>query len=151
MFTASGGQPPYQYKVISGVSTIDATGKFTAGAVAETATVQVIDASANATTAQAVVQIPARVCGNVGENAVMTLTCPTGTKFKAIQFASYGTPTGTCGGFAVSTCNASTSMATVQSLCLNQATCAIGANNTVFAMDPCGGTKKALAVQAICY
>ena len=40
------------------------------------------------------------ICGTAAENGTMSLTCPAGQTISAIDFASYGTPNGACGGFA---------------------------------------------------
>jgi hypothetical protein len=79
----------------------------------------------------------------------MTLTCPAGKTIHSIDFASYGTPVGSCGGFSASSCNASTSISVVINHCIGQATCSIYADNSVFG-DPCPGTAKLLDVQATC-
>ncbi|HVV49258.1 MAG TPA: hypothetical protein VHO06_06350, partial [Polyangia bacterium] len=88
-------------------------------------------------------------CATAAENGTITLTCPTGQKVNAIDFASYGTPNGTCGAFTTSTCNATTSTMDVSTPCLGQNTCTVGANNGVFG-DPCVGTVKRLYVQVRC-
>ena len=86
------------------------------------------------------------VCGTVGEGGSLTLTAPSGT-FYNIDFASYGNPTGTCGSYALGSCNASSSMSIVQAACVGLTTCTIAATNGTFT-DPCGGTLKNLRVQA---
>ncbi|MCU0665244.1 MAG: SUEL-type lectin domain-containing protein, partial [Myxococcota bacterium] len=63
--------------------------------------------------------------------------------------ASYGTPTGSCPSFATSACHASSSKSNVESRCLNQQSCSVGANNGVFG-DPCSGQPKKLAVVYTC-
>jgi len=92
------------------------------------------------------------VCGISSENSVLVLTCPHGQAFSSIVFASYGTPSGiSCSTFQVSTdCHASTSLAVVQSLCLNLTSCSISVSNDVFKLDPCLGTAKHLSVSAEC-
>ena len=44
-------------------------------------------------------------CGSVGNLNNMSLICPAGIISK-INFASYGTPTGSCPNYAIGTCNA---------------------------------------------
>ncbi len=93
---------------------------------------------------------PAIACGSTTvEGASTTVTCPPGKTMTAINFASYGTPTGTCGAFAFGGCHAGSSMAVVQGLCLGQNSCNVTGHNDVFG-DPCGGTSKHLAIQATC-
>ncbi len=86
------------------------------------------------------------ICNTVAENGNLTLTATSGT-ITAIAFASYGTPTGSCGSFATSSCNASTSVSVVQAACVGNKTCTVAATNGVFG-DPCVGTVKRLYVEA---
>ena len=79
------------------------------------------------------------------ENGSLTATAPTGAVFTQVVFASYGTPTGS-GPFALSGCNASTSVSYVSSLAIGQNQVVIYANNVNFG-DPCSGTGKKLAVE----
>jgi hypothetical protein len=87
-------------------------------------------------------------CGSTINLSNLTLTCTTGVINK-IQFASYGTPTGTCGNYQVGACNDLNSTAIVESYCLNQASCTVPALTNIFG-DPCYGTVKYLTVQAEC-
>ena len=87
------------------------------------------------------------ICATAAENGNLVLTAPAGGTISAITFASYGTPTGSCGSYATSACNAPTSTSVVTSACVGQNTCSIAANNTTFT-DPCNGTVKKMYVQA---
>jgi hypothetical protein len=89
------------------------------------------------------------VCGTAAEAASATLTCPQGQVIDAVVFASYGTPTGTCGSFATSDCDATTSEAMVQSLCVGQSACSVTAANGTFG-DPCHDVTKNLAIEVSC-
>lgn len=89
------------------------------------------------------------VCGAANENGSANLTCPSGTTISSVRFASYGTPTGSCGSYAAGSCNASTSRVVVEAACLGKTSCSVPANNSTFG-DPCRGTAKRLAVEAIC-
>jgi hypothetical protein len=88
-------------------------------------------------------------CDTAGENGSVNLSCPTGKAITEIVFASYGTPTGTCGGYAVGSCNAQSSRSVVESRCLGQASCTVPASAATFG-DPCVGTAKSLTVQIVC-
>ncbi|MFO0679751.1 MAG: LamG-like jellyroll fold domain-containing protein [Polyangiaceae bacterium] len=90
----------------------------------------------------------ARVCGTAVEGGTATLTCPAGMWIETINFASYGTPTGSCGSFATSSCNATRSLDVAKTACLGHRSCTIPANDATFG-DPCGGTNE-LKVQATC-
>ena len=91
-----------------------------------------------------------RVCALAPEGAYIRLNCETGVISK-IDFASYGTPKGDCGGhFRVdSTCSASSSLKTVEAKCLGRKTCTVPANNQLFG-DPCYNLFKYLAVVGSC-
>ncbi len=88
-------------------------------------------------------------CGTAAEGASVTLTCPQGQIIDSVTFASYGTPSGTCGSLAVGTCNAASSATTVQSQCVGRARCTVAASNDTFT-DPCRSTTKKLAVEVSC-
>lgn len=89
-------------------------------------------------------------CGLGDENATVSLRCDEGATITAIDFASYGTPSGTCdNGFATSSCHAGSSQQVVESACLGKQSCQVQARNSVFG-DPCSGTRKRLAVGYSC-
>lgn len=88
--------------------------------------------------------------GEVAENSDLTLTCAAGSgSITNITFASFGTPSGTCGSFAAdSKCDSAASMATVAAACVGKTSCTISATNSEFGGDPCLNIKKRLAVEA---
>lgn len=86
------------------------------------------------------------LCGTATEAGTLIVTAPPGTVFTAVQFASYGTPNGSCGSFSLSGCHAANSANIVQSYVLGQHSAAIPATNDVFG-DPCPGIQKRLYVQ----
>ena len=89
-----------------------------------------------------------QICGTAGEDGTATLTAPAGATFTSVEFASYGTPSGTCGSFALGGCHATNSLSIVQGYLIGQTgTVNIPATNALFG-DPCDGTSKSLAVQA---
>lgn len=88
------------------------------------------------------------VCAVASENQTLSITAPPGTTFTSVDFASYGTPNGSCGSFTLGSCHATNSQSIVEGYLLNQSgTVTIPANNGVFG-DPCFGTFKRLYVQA---
>ncbi|TCJ14349.1 HYR domain-containing protein [Flaviaesturariibacter flavus] len=87
------------------------------------------------------------ICGTAAENGTITLRAPAGTVIDRIDFASYGTPNGSCGNFTQGGCHAFNSKSVVESLALGRNTATISATNGVFG-DPCGGTVKRLYIQA---
>jgi hypothetical protein len=87
------------------------------------------------------------ICATADENGNLVLTAPTGAVISAINFASYGTPNGTCGNFTIGACNATNSKTVVEGYALGRNSVTIPANNAVFG-DPCYGTFKRLYVQA---
>ena len=90
-----------------------------------------------------------QICSSVVERSNAILTCPIGSTIKSIDFASYGTPTGICGNYQKSTCNAINSQNIVGSLCLGRQTCTVSATNSIFS-DPCVRTSKRLSITATC-
>jgi hypothetical protein len=89
------------------------------------------------------------VCGTAAEDASLTVSCPAGQIIDSVVFASYGTPSGSCGSFAVGDCNAESSAAMVQTLCAGKRTCSVTAANGTFG-DPCHNTTKRLAIEVSC-
>jgi hypothetical protein len=87
------------------------------------------------------------VCGTANESLSLTLTAPTGAIFDQINYASYGTPNGTCGLYSNGSCHSAISQTTCELYFLNKSTATIPANNGVFG-DPCPGTGKRLYVEA---
>jgi len=68
-------------------------------------------------------------------------------KITSIDFASYGTPNGSCGAFIMGGCNAANSVSICNTAFLGKNSASVNATNAVFG-DPCGGTFKRLYVQA---
>lgn len=89
------------------------------------------------------------VCGTGDENTSVSVACPGGGTIAGLQFASYGTPTGSCGTYATSMCNSATSTSVVTTACVGNAGCTVPATNGNFG-DPCGGTFKHLYIAAKC-
>jgi len=89
------------------------------------------------------------ICATAAENGTATLSCPAGKTITSVTYASYGTPSGSCGSFADGSCKASSSVALVSNACVGKASCTVAANNATFG-DPCAGVVKRLNVQAVC-
>ncbi|PRX49843.1 hypothetical protein [Salegentibacter salegens] len=87
------------------------------------------------------------VCATVNENGNLNISAPEGTVFTSVDFASYGTPDGTCENFTLGTCHATNSQTVVEGYLLGNNSATIPATNTVFG-DPCSGVGKRLYVQA---
>jgi len=88
------------------------------------------------------------VCGIAPNNDWVTLNCPSG-KFSKVIFASFGTPTGTCGSFAISACHSPKSVQVITDSCIGKTTCMVRASSHYYD-DPCFGTTKKLAVELAC-
>jgi hypothetical protein len=93
--------------------------------------------------------VAASTCGSAAEHSNLALACPSGQVITGVTFASYGTPKGSCGSFAKSSCDASDSVSVVSGACLGKSSCTIAANNATFG-DPCSGTRKHLDAQVTC-
>ncbi len=87
------------------------------------------------------------ICGTAGEGGVVTLTAPAGNVFTSIEFASYGTPNGSCGSFTLGGCHATNSSTICATALVGHNSASINATNAVFG-DPCSGTVKRLYIQA---
>ncbi|PWA35777.1 D-galactoside/L-rhamnose binding SUEL lectin domain-containing protein [Artemisia annua] len=83
------------------------------------------------------------------KNPVMQLKCEDGYTIASIDFASYGTPQGSCQTYTTGKCHASTSASILSKACEGQNSCKIEVSNSVFG-DPCPRTVKTLAVKARC-
>ncbi|MBP6574412.1 MAG: hypothetical protein KA230_08175, partial [Flavobacteriales bacterium] len=88
------------------------------------------------------------VCGAAYDFGTTVLTAPPGAVFTSVEFASYGTVTGSCGSYVIGSCHAANSMSVVQGLVLGQNSVSIPAIPSTFGIDPCVGTLKQLVVQA---
>ena len=87
--------------------------------------------------------------GTANEGANVVMTAPAGTTFVGVQFASYGSPTGTAGSYVIGPCHAANSLAVVSTYLLGQSgTINIPATNAVFG-DPCVGVGKLLDITAV--
>jgi hypothetical protein len=86
------------------------------------------------------------ICASAAEGNSLTLSAPAGKVITSIDFASYGTPGGSCGNFTTGWCHSPSSMSAFAGA-IGQNSFTIQATNTIFG-DPCGGTVKWLYVQA---
>lgn len=104
-----------------------------------------------------------RVC--ISSNTTTTSTtvdigCPYSNQtISSVIFASYGTPTGECGRYQVSGCNAGSSVAHVERYCLYQNKCTIPLGDDSFGLNPenwgneCGNsqsTHRWLNAEVVC-
>ncbi|XP_021900324.1 beta-galactosidase 10 [Carica papaya] len=87
-----------------------------------------------------------------GDNNVATvlLKCPKNTHISNVKFASFGTPTGTCGSYSKGDCHDPNSSSVVEKVCLGKTECAIELSEENFGKDLCPGITKKLAVEASC-
>ncbi|GMH08039.1 hypothetical protein Nepgr_009879 [Nepenthes gracilis] len=79
----------------------------------------------------------------------MYLQCENGHVI-AIEFASYGTPQGTCQKYSKGDCHAPNSLDVVAAACQGRESCSVEISNAVFGGDPCRSIVKTLAVEARC-
>lgn len=78
------------------------------------------------------------------------LQCPEGRQISSIKFASFGSPGGSCGAFQKGSCHGIQSSSVVEKECVGQKFCYIMLSVEKFGEDPCPGTSKSLAVEALC-
>ncbi|XP_010939579.1 beta-galactosidase 2 [Elaeis guineensis] len=86
---------------------------------------------------------------NYGRSKVH-LSCDHGRKITKIKFASFGTPQGVCGSFSEGSCHAHESYDAFEKNCVGQEKCSVTIVPEVFGGDPCPGTMKRIAVEALC-
>ncbi|KAL2521087.1 Beta-galactosidase 3 [Forsythia ovata] len=92
---------------------------------------------------------------NTGEQkmlhqAKIHLRCEPSQFISIIKFASYGTPSGTCGSFQQGTCHAQNSHAIIEKMCIGKESCRITVSNNYFGTDPCPNILKKLSIEAVC-
>ena len=95
------------------------------------------------------------LCGHLNGDAntnnwTLSLSCPESSVIKSIDFASWGTPTGSCGNFKIGKCHAANSMNVSKELCLNKNNCTIRVDIDTFNGDPCVNTVKQFDIQVQC-
>jgi len=107
------------------------------------------DVLVNTTTAGGAGPLASPFCAEVLNLETLSVFCATGV-INSVTFASYGTPSGACGSWAVNkSCNAANSAAVVEAACVGKSACSVKADTPTFG-DPCYGTVKHLAVEATC-
>uniref|UniRef100_A0A0E0CY77 Beta-galactosidase n=1 Tax=Oryza meridionalis TaxID=40149 RepID=A0A0E0CY77_9ORYZ len=80
----------------------------------------------------------------------LRLECPReGQVISNIKFASFGTPSGTCGNYNHGECSSSQALAVVQEACVGMTNCSVPVSSNNFG-DPCSGVTKSLVVEAAC-
>ncbi|ESW09381.2 hypothetical protein PHAVU_009G119632 [Phaseolus vulgaris] len=93
------------------------------------------------------------IVSNIGPQAA--LECIPGKKITAIEFASFGNPSGYCGDFVLGSCNAAATKQIVEQQCLGKETCTVALDRAMLnqnGADPCPEILvKTLAIQARCY
>jgi hypothetical protein len=91
------------------------------------------------------------ICSEANYPNPAVLRClDAGAVISDITFASYGTPEGSCGNYAVNaSCNAPNSSFISESYCAGKQGCTVPAITPIFG-DPCVGTYKKLVIQARC-
>ncbi|KAL1190208.1 Beta-galactosidase 14 [Cardamine amara subsp. amara] len=78
------------------------------------------------------------------------IKCPPEKQMVAVEFASFGDPTGTCGNFTMGKCSASKSKEVVEEKCLGKNHCSIVVERDTFGDKGCPKIVKTLAVQVKC-
>ncbi|XP_022158679.1 beta-galactosidase 5-like [Momordica charantia] len=85
-----------------------------------------------------------------GEPDSLHLQCNPGQVISAVKFASFGTPSGTCGSYQKGTCHAPDSHAILEKKCLGQESCLVSTTRGNFGEDPCPSELKQLLVEVDC-
>jgi hypothetical protein len=72
------------------------------------------------------------IYGATSEGQTLILTAPAGKVITSVEFASFGTPTGTGGNYSIGSCHASNSVSIISAAALGQTSLTILASSTVF-------------------
>ncbi|XP_050232735.1 beta-galactosidase 10 [Mercurialis annua] len=87
---------------------------------------------------------------NYSDRASVHLKCPKNRGISAIHFASFGSPTGTCGSYSHGECHDPKSVSIVEKECLNKNECVVQVTEEKFSKGLCPANVKKLAVEATC-
>ncbi|XP_047939162.1 beta-galactosidase 8 [Salvia hispanica] len=80
----------------------------------------------------------------------LSLGCPHPHQvISKINFASFGTPHGSCGSFSHGRCSSKRALSIIEKACVGSRSCSVQVSVNTFG-DPCAGTAKTLAVEASC-
>ncbi|KAG0514109.1 hypothetical protein BDA96_10G161800 [Sorghum bicolor] len=80
----------------------------------------------------------------------LRLECPKdGLVINSIKFASFGTPSGTCGSYSHGECSSTQALSVVQEACIGVSSCSMPMSSNYFG-KPCTGVTKSLTVEAAC-
>ncbi|KAJ1411692.1 Glycoside hydrolase, family 35 [Sesbania bispinosa] len=82
-----------------------------------------------------------------------SVKCGFGKKIVAVEFASFGNPSGYCGKFVMGNCDAAATKKIVEQQCLGKDSCSVVLNRKDFNKnggDACPGLMKTLAIQVKC-
>ncbi|XP_022894853.1 beta-galactosidase 16 isoform X2 [Olea europaea var. sylvestris] len=85
-----------------------------------------------------------------GRRPKVQLSCPPKRRISKILFASFGSPSGNCEGYAVGSCHSSNSTDVVEKACVGKRRCTIPQSYQKFGGDPCPGIHKDLLIEAQC-
>ncbi|KAL2503608.1 Beta-galactosidase 16 [Abeliophyllum distichum] len=83
-----------------------------------------------------------------GRRPKVQLSCPPKTYISKILFASFGSLSGNCEGYAVGSCHSSNSTDVVEKACVGKRRCTVSYKK--FGGDPCPGIRKGLLIEAQC-
>lgn len=88
--------------------------------------------------------------GPIAQDTPVTITCPNPAhKMTTVQYANYGTNSGTCGNLVRGNCIGGSSTAVVKDKCVGRNTCTFPVANNVFG-DPCPERSKTFYTQVVC-
>jgi hypothetical protein len=95
---------------------------------------------------------PGSTCvAGVNEGGTAEFACAGGYSFVAVDFASFGTPTGTCeAGFKKGSCDSPNSTSVTAAACVGRMSCSVPVSSASFGGDPCLGTSKQYSAQLTC-
>jgi predicted Ser/Thr protein kinase len=157
--TNFGGNPSVSFSPITCASITKSDGKITCAP--NTIPTSLIGSLLNVTVAredgaQTVYKMPATYCKvgheSFSQNKTFVMQCPAGGSIATINFADYGTPSGSCatGYSSNSMCTSTTTVNPIVAACVGQNSCSFDISNEQFGGDPCEMTPKYFVAQYTC-
>jgi hypothetical protein len=107
------------------------------------------DGYCDATMGYVSIGVTSSQCGQGPEGAIVAINCEAGRTITAIEFASFGNPTGVCGTYKAGTCVGGSTLQAVKNACLGKAACSVTVASSLLG-DGCAGQPKTFDLQVTC-
>ncbi len=108
-----------------------------------------VDGYCDATMGYVSIGVTSKQCGQGPEGSIVSLQCEAGRTITAVDFASFGNPTGMCGTYKAGTCSGGSALQAIKTACLGKSNCSLTVASSLLG-DGCSGQAKTLDVQVTC-